>query len=152
MRLLIAVCCLVAIFLAGCGPSEPVDDRAIIEGIADDMEAACGSGDLMKIDKHLSYQAKANGYDANRLLMELTYTDGLKPEFSSRSVRVMNDSAWLEFAVYPSTVSYSDILQKSKIRLMRSGGWKIATYDIYKNEIMRAVPVDSMVVDSSEGP
>jgi len=133
----------------GCGPAETVDDRTAIESIADDIEKAVNSGDMMLIDKHLSLKAKSEGFDANRLLMELTYTNGLKPAFSSRSVRVMKDSAWLEFAVYPNTIGYSDFFEKSRIRLMRSGIWKIVTYDINKNEPLRETPADSSDADTT---
>ncbi len=141
----------VFIIIAGCGSTETVDDRTAIEGIADDIEAAAETGDMMKIDKHLALQAKTDGYDANRMLMELSYPDALKPMFKSRSVRVMDDSAWLEFAVYPHTTTYSDLFERSRVRLMRSGGWRIVTYDIRKNQpAARPDTADTAVVDTME--
>lgn len=139
------------LIIAGCGSTETVDDRTAIESIADDIQAAAETGDMMKIDKHLALQAKTDGYDANRMLMELSYPDALKPMFKSRTVRVMGDSAWLEFAVYPHTMTYNDLLERSRVRLMRSGGWKIVTYDIRKNRpAARPETVDTTGVDTME--
>jgi hypothetical protein len=120
-------------FTVGCASRERIDDRALIESIADDIEAAVGSGDLLKIERHLSSQAKQRGYEANRFLMECSYGAEVPPELTARTIKVMGDSAHLAFALMPTGMPYSDSLSRSVVRLMRIDTWKIASFHLAKN-------------------
>ena len=124
---------LATIVIAACSPGEPLDDRAIIEKVADDLVAAVSSGDLLKVDKHLSLQAKRQGFEANRFLMECSYGDSATPEITARTIKVMGDSAHLAFALMPTGMQYADSLPRSIVRLVKVDTWKIASFHLTRN-------------------
>lgn len=126
--LILAVCIVVS-----CSSGEKLGDRAIIEKIADDIEAAVSTGDLMRIEKHLSVQAKREGLEANRFLMLSSYGSGVKTKLAGRSVSVMDDSAHLSFVLMPSEMQYSDTLATSVVRLIKTDTWEIVSFHLVKN-------------------
>lgn len=131
-----------AIAITACAPGEPPDDRAIIEKIADDLQTAVSSGDLLKVDKHLSLQAKRQGFEANRFLMECSYGDSATTEITARTIKVMGDSAHLAFALMPTGMLYADSLSRSVVRLVKVDTWKIVSFDLARN--LPVVEADSL--------
>ena len=131
-----------ATVIAACSPGEPPDDRAIIEKIADDLVVGVSSGDLMKVDKHLSLQAKREGFEANRFLMDCSYGDSAASELTARTIKVMGDSAHLAFALMPTGMQYADSLSRSVVRLVKVDTWKIASFHLTRN--LPAVEADSL--------
>jgi hypothetical protein len=128
--------------IAACSPGEPPDDRAVIEKIADDLQAAAGSGDLLKVDRHLSLQAKRQGFEANKFLMDCSYGDSVSTELTARTIKVMGDSAHLAFALMPTGMQYADSLPRSVVRLVKVDTWKIASFHLTRN--LPAVEADSL--------
>jgi hypothetical protein len=116
--------------LVGCSSEGKLDDRAVIEAIADDLGEGVRTGDLMKIDKHMTLQAKRQGFEGNRFLMECSYGAAVMPELKARTVKVMGDTAHLAFAVMPTGMPYNDSLPRSIVRLVKVGTWKIASFHI----------------------
>ncbi len=131
-----------AIVIAACSPGEPLDDRTVIEKVADDLVAAVSSGDLMKVDEHLSLQAKRQGFEANRFLMDCSYGDSVSPELTARTIKVMGDSAHLAFALMPTGMQYADSLPRSIVRLVKVDTWKIASFHLTRN--LPVVEADSL--------
>ncbi len=125
---------LTAILVAAicCAPQEAPSDREAIESIADDIEAGVMTGDLMKIENHLSSQAKQNGYEANRFLGECSYDD-VSPQFAAQNIKIMSDSAHLDFVLMPSDATYSDTLSRSHVRLLKSIKWKVESFHLVRN-------------------
>ena len=129
------ICCIGALVLvAGCTPTDSRSDREIIGSIADELEAGVKTGDMLKIDRHLSHQAKQEGYEANRFLMECSYADSIAPNLTARSMKVMDDSAHLSFVLMPEDLQYSDSLPKCLVRLMKADTWKISSYHLIRNQ------------------
>ena len=131
-----------ALAVTACAPGEPPDDRVIIEQIADDLSAAVSSGDLLKVDKHLSLQAKRQGFEANRFLMDCSYGDSATSEFTARTIKVMGDSAHLDFALMPTGMQYADSLPRSVVRLVKVDTWEIASFHLTRN--LPVVDADSL--------
>jgi hypothetical protein len=123
---------IIALVCAGC-PSPSGSEREAIEAIITDLEAGAQSGDLMRIDRHLSSQAKAGGFEANRFLMECSYGDVAKPAFTARTIQVMGDSAHVDFAILRAGAQYLIGMRKSDVRLMKSGRWQIVSYELLLN-------------------
>jgi hypothetical protein len=132
---------LATIVATACTPSEPPDDRAIIEKVADDLEAAVSSGDLLKVDEHLSLQAKRQGFEANGFLMDCSYGDSVSPSFTARTIKVMGDSAHLAFALMPTGMQYADSLPRSIVRLVKANTWMIVSFHVTRN--LPAIEADS---------
>ena len=120
--------------ILGCSSGERLDDKAVIETIADDIERGVNTGDLLKIEKHLSMQAKRDGFEANRFLMLSSYGAGVAAELTARTVTVMGDSAHLSFVLMPAGMQYSDSLSISVVRLFKTDTWKIASFHLIKNQ------------------
>ena len=115
-----------------CAPQEATSDREAIEAIAGDLESGVMTGDLMKIENHLSSRAKQNGYEANRFLIECSYDD-VSPQFAAQNIRVMSDSAHLSFVLMPSDATYADSLSRSHVRLLKTVKWKIESFHLVRN-------------------
>jgi len=128
-------------FLAGCG-STPEDDRAAIELIADDLGRAVDSDDMMMVEKHLSSQAKSDGYDGNRFLMECSYGEDVRAMFQARTVQLMGDSAHVMFEVMPAGATVAPPYQKTVVRLFKVSKWRVASFDVVRN--MPIVEPDSL--------
>jgi hypothetical protein len=120
------------IFIA-CSPVENRSDRQLIEDIMADLAEGAASGDLMKIETHLSTRAKQTGYDSNRFVMECSYGQGVQPEFNAQSIKVMGDSAHVMFVLQPLGRSFNNSQRRSFIRLTRSNEWEIESFEILKN-------------------
>ncbi len=132
MKLRIGALLLFFIVVLCCVPNKESSDREAIEKIASDLESGIMNGDLTKIANHLSSQAKQNGYEANRFLIECSYDD-TSTIFMARNIKVMADSAHLSFVIMPSDQVYADSLQRSLIRLRKSRKWKIESYNLVRN-------------------
>jgi len=129
------ICCISGLVLiVGCTPTDSRSDREIIGSIADELESSLMTGDMLKIDKHLSHQAKQEGFEANRFLMECSYADSITPKLTARSIKVMDDSAHLGFVLMPEDLQYTDSLPKCLVRLIKSDTWKISTYHLTRNQ------------------
>jgi hypothetical protein len=129
------VCCAAAlVFLFGCTASDSRSDREIISSIAKDLDVGVVTGDMMKIDKHLSREARQDGFEANKFMMECSYSDSLTPGLTAWSIKVMGDSAQLDFVLMPDGMQFSDSLPKSQIRLLKSDTWKVVSFQIARNE------------------
>lgn len=115
-----------------CTPQEAPPDREVIESIADDLETGVLTGDLMKIENHLSAQAKQNGFEAKRFLGECSYGN-ISPQFAAQNIVIMSDSAQLSFVLAPSDAAYSDSLSRSHVRLLKDIKWKVESFELIKN-------------------
>ncbi len=125
---------LTAILVAAicCAPQKAISDREAIEAITGDLESGVTTGDLMKIENHLSPQAKQNGYEANRFLIECSYDD-VSTQLAAQNIKVMSDSAHLSFVLMPSDAIYSDSLSRSHVRLLKTIKWKIESFHLVRN-------------------
>ena len=119
--------------VVACCTARQVDDKTAINAIADDLEQGVVTGDLLKIEKHISMQARQSGYESNRFVMESSYGASGSTDFTARTIKVMGDSAHLAFVLMPIGMHFSDTLMRSTVRLVKTDSWKIASFHLMRN-------------------